>query len=150
MCFGADVVDLQAHTAFFLLQEVCGFSLSFTFKGALLPYSDGLENVLEDMLKSRPLVESLKAEVTLRAEDQGAVERLAELSAPPAGFAGGFARWQSLVAAYLFLAGSPMYLDGYMAQRDEDFLHYYARLFDGVEVRQVIEFLQREQLAPTH
>jgi hypothetical protein len=140
--------DDHLHAVFFLLQDVCGFSVPFTFKGALVPFSEGLANVVEDVNKSAQLVQRLKEEIDLRVADVAAIDRLAEISEPIEGFAGDKHRWQSLLAAYLFLAGSPMYMNGYRNERDSDFTRFYSRFFNAAEIGQAADYLRRENLAP--
>jgi hypothetical protein len=143
---GSRAGDDPLHAVFFLLRETCGFSVPFTFKGALMPFSEGLANVYEDIGKSRELLAPLEAEVELRQEDREAIDRLATLSEPAEGFTGDKHRWQALLAAYLFLAGSPMYMDGFRSRRDSDFQHFYGQLFDQREIGQATAYLERENL----
>lgn len=138
----------RAHSAFFLLQEVCGFSLRFRFKGAFVPYAEGLENVLIDCLTSKNLLRDHWEETQIRPEDVEAIEKLAAFSEKPQEFDGDRQRWQSLLAAYVFLAYSPMYMNGRAPQREVDFVQHYSPIFEATEVGQVVRFVEAQQLQP--
>lgn len=144
----ADPVDEHAHAIYFLLQEICGFSLRFNFKGALVPYAIGLENVLRDLRTSRSLVAVHFDETEITDDDLRAVARLEQLSRPPQGFAGDARRWQSLLAAYVFLAWSPMYVNGFGDRRYDDFVRFYGSLYAPAEVTEVVRFIEAQQIEP--
>jgi hypothetical protein len=104
--------------------------------------------VLRDLRTSRSLVAVHFDETEITDDDFGAVARLEQLSRPPQGFAGDSRRWQSLLAAYVFLAWSPMYVNGLADRRYDDFVRFYGSLYAPTEVTEVVRFISAEQIEP--
>jgi hypothetical protein len=85
----------QLHNAIFLLQRLGGYPLRFRFKGALLPYSEGLERVARDYRLQRPFVDQEIAP-EMSADERAALARFEDATVPPPGFTGGLERWIQL------------------------------------------------------
>jgi hypothetical protein len=136
---GAAPTSPTIHSLFFVLQEVCNFPVRFAFKGALVPYSDGLESVLRERAADPEFWGNDRApRVELGQDELDAFATLRRLTAaPPADTTK--SRWIELLAAYIFVARSPLYMNGRHAVAESDFAEFFARTFRPEDVKAAAE-----------
>jgi hypothetical protein len=133
----------QLQNTVFLLQEVAHYPLRFRFKGALLPYSEGLERVVRDYRRQREFVDNVITP-EMSEDERVALARFEDIAEPPADFAGGRERWLQLLSAFVFIAFNPLYTNGRKQHRRRDFRRFFGRVFNDDEIGLVAERVENE------